>query len=130
MDGDTALIGAYATAFGSPLGKTFVFEEGDGGTWEQVTELMPRDPESHTVPETGSTFGWAVAIDDDRAVVGSYLENSLEGQRDGGAAYLFAPCTDDGALSGPVHEGGEPMTDPAQDEVHEANCNVVASNGA
>lgn len=130
LDGERALIGARAPLSFQPGGKAFVFEQGDEGAWSQATELEQRDPESHAVSAGDNpNFGVAVALDGDRAIVGASFEDSIQGQRDGGAAYVFAPCTEEGPLSGPVHENVEPATGPAQEDVHDVNCNVIASNG-
>lgn len=130
VDGDTALIGAPFPSSGVQVQqKVFVFQEDDAGSWSQATELEQRDPESHASPGDNPFFGGAVAIEDDQAVVGASFEDSAQGQRDGGAVYLFAPCTDDGALSGPIHDNLEPETGPAEEDVHDVNCNVIASNG-
>jgi hypothetical protein len=129
LDGDQALIGAPAANFGQP-GQTYVFEEDNSGSWTQVTELRQRDVESHAAPIFNDGFGWAVALDGDRAIASAPGDDNVQGQQDGGAAYLFSPCTaPDGEISGPVHDEIAPQTGPAQADVHDVNCNVLASNG-
>ena len=50
-------------------------------SWGLVTKVSPTDV------STGVQFGWAVALDGDRLLVGSRLDD--EGGTDVGAAYIF-----------------------------------------
>lgn len=123
---DTVLLGT--TSNSAFPGNVDVFQEEEPGSWSMVTELRQRDARSHATPENPG-FGKAVAIGGQTALAGAWSEDSLEGQYQGGAVYVFAPCTDDGPLSGPIHDGVEPTAGPAEETVHEANCEVLASNG-
>lgn len=130
FDGDTAVIGARAQVVGQPGGQAFVFQEAKDGSWFQATELEQRDPESHASPAADNPgFGEGVAVEGNRVLVGAPFEDSVQGERDGGAVYVYSACTDDGPLSGFVHDNVEPAAGPGQEEVHDANCHWIASNG-
>ncbi len=63
-------------------GSVYVFERGMSGDWSQVQKLVPNDRAAN------DRFGFSVAIDGDRAVVGA--TNKTEGGNNGqGAAYVF-----------------------------------------
>ena len=85
LSGETLLVGAILEGppgFGG--GAAYVFER-QGGTWSEVTKLKPADVQALDY------FGWSVALDGDRAVVGSYNAESA-GEPfgwDEGAAYTF-----------------------------------------
>lgn len=123
LDEDTAVIGAPTSLAFQPGGKAFVFAQADSGDWSQVTELTKRDPVS-AFPDDG-WFGHAVAVDDDRALVGAPREDSATSGRNGGAAFVFAPCDETGPVSQPVHEQVEPSAGGAQETVHDVNCDRV-----
>ena len=85
VSGDTAIVGAYLAdenATGDP-GGAFVFTREDEGTiWRLQQRLSPTDIAA------GDRFGYAVDLDGDTAIVGSYLDDiGLNG--DQGAAYIF-----------------------------------------
>ncbi|MDY7108428.1 MAG: FG-GAP repeat protein, partial [Planctomycetota bacterium] len=77
VDGDVILVGRPAG--GTPSGAAYVYRY-DGADWVEETILVP--------PEEGdSRFGWAVAVDDDLAVVGARYGDGAE---DGtGSFHLF-----------------------------------------
>jgi hypothetical protein len=74
LSGATAVIGAYFDdGVGPDSGSAYVFT-GSGGTWSQQAKLVPDDLDA------GGQFGYAVAVEDDTAVVGAL----------GGSAYAFS----------------------------------------
>jgi hypothetical protein len=78
IDGDRAVIGAYGhPVAGFESGAAYVFERSGSG-WVETQRLTP------DVHEAGGRFGWAVAIEGDRILVGAHLTGA-----DAGAAYLF-----------------------------------------
>lgn len=76
LDGDTALIGAFAK--NSSMGAAYVFER-HGSSWVQQAKLTAPDgaPKDY--------FGWSVALRRNHAIVGAYGKNTNTG-----AAYLYA----------------------------------------
>ncbi len=84
LDGDTALIGApFAAGIGRPYqGKAVVFVR-SGDSWTGPVMLAAPDGAAD------DNFGYSVAIDDHRAVVGAWLADPAAGL-DTGAAYVFA----------------------------------------
>ncbi len=86
VDGDVALVGAYAA---SPdgvanAGAAYVFERNAGGTnaWGQVAKLSASDK------ATDDQLGWSVSVDGDVALVGAY-QASPGSLYAAGAAYVF-----------------------------------------
>ncbi len=84
LNGDTALIGAkYGDDDGGPVddtGAAYVFYRNQGGAdaWGQITKLVAGSGAAD------DTFGAAVAINGDTALVGAWSENTFQG-----AAYVF-----------------------------------------
>lgn len=81
LDGDTALVGVPHPGAGGMTGQVVVLRK-VAGTWTQEATLAPADP------ATGNYFGWSVALDGDRAVVGAtgaYYQTSPGA----GAVYVF-----------------------------------------
>lgn len=85
LDGDTVLVGApYAEdANGDSTGVAYVFTRAGPGIWNQEAKLVADDVES------GDSFGGAVSLDGDRALVGASLADTADGSA-AGAAYVFA----------------------------------------
>ncbi len=82
VDGDTAVVGAYASnTGGTDAGAAYVFTR-TGTTWTQQAKLVASDPTPN------AQFGYSVAIDGDTIVVGSPFAEQT-GQLDAGAAYVF-----------------------------------------
>lgn len=79
IDGDRAIIGArYEDSNGMiDAGSAYVFHR-SGSTWTQQQKLVGSDQAAN------DNFGWSVAIDGDRIVVGAHREDS-----DAGSAYVF-----------------------------------------
>ena len=79
IDGDRAIVGAYARASG---GTAYIFERNAAGDWIQVTVpgLVAADL------QTFDTFGISVAISGEHAIVGANNHNIAAPQ--GGAAYV------------------------------------------
>lgn len=78
---DTAVIGAVLQGDGAPLsGAAYVFRR-TGSTWSQQAQLKSPNP------VTSDYFGGAVAVYDDRLVIGALGEDT--GGADSGAAYVF-----------------------------------------
>ncbi len=107
IDGDTAVVGAHGEASGatgvngeqsdnlrSSAGAVYVFRRDGGGAWDQEGYLKASNTDA------GDQFGWSVAIDGDRIVVGAPGEDSSASGVNGdgsinvsfrnyGAAYVF-----------------------------------------
>jgi len=84
IDGDTIVIGfPYDMQAAWAGGSAFIFSRDRGGSdsWGLVKKLLPGDP------GTAAYFGWSVAIDGDRAVIGAVRDAGL-GIRSG-AVYIF-----------------------------------------
>ena len=83
LSGDTAVAGAYDKAVGAAAnaGAAYVFT-GSGATWSQQTELTDPDP------KTNDSFGSAVALSGDTALVGA-VEKRIVGRSYVGAAYAY-----------------------------------------
>ncbi len=83
LDGDTALVGAYADNVGtsSDQGSAYVFTH-SGSTWTQQAELTAGNG------AMGDRFGYSVALDGDTALVGAYTDD-LGPNSDQGSAYVF-----------------------------------------
>lgn len=83
MSGDRALIGApgdRAGGVGQNAGAAYVFEY-DGNQWVERAKLTASDAEGQ------AAFGFSVALDGDRALIGARLDDELSGGA--GAAYAF-----------------------------------------
>jgi hypothetical protein len=82
VDGDTAVVGAYASnTGGTDAGAAYVFTR-TGTTWTQQAKLVASDPTPN------AQFGYSVAIDGDTIVVGSPFADPT-GLLDAGTAYVF-----------------------------------------
>lgn len=82
ISGDTAIVGSFPIGAGRTQGAAYVFSRA-GDVWELPYPLIPSDP------APGDTFGFAVAISGDTAVVGAPIK-TIDGKLVQGAAYLFA----------------------------------------
>jgi len=79
--GDLAIVGArFADQVGSNAGAAYVFRRIDGA-WVEEAVLLADDGEA------GDEFGFDVAIQGDRAIVGARLDD--DAGTDAGAAYVF-----------------------------------------
>jgi MYXO-CTERM domain-containing protein len=83
LDGDTALVGAFIddTARGIDAGSAYVFVR-SGTTWSQQAKLEASDGAAR------DTFGTAVALSGNTALVGAAYADTARGP-DAGAAYVF-----------------------------------------
>ena len=82
IDGDKAIIGAYLKDDkGADSGAAYVFVR-QNNRWVEQAKLIPRDSAS------GDRFGYSVAIDGDKALVGAYLDDNENGN-DAGSVYVF-----------------------------------------
>lgn len=81
--GDTALVGAYTDSEpnGFEAGSAYIFERSDG-TWTQQAKLVPDDGDSQ------DAFGYSVALTDDTALIGAYIDEDPYGE-EAGSAYVF-----------------------------------------
>ncbi len=77
--GDTALIGAYAD--GSFAGSAYVFTRA-GATWTEQVKLVASDP------AVGDSFGYSLALDGGRALIGA-IDDDHPGVTNAGSAYVF-----------------------------------------
>jgi hypothetical protein len=102
VDGDLIAVGAIGddeTAFNS--GAVFVFEL-SGGSWSQVQKVKA------ATPITGSNFGYSIALEGNRLVVGSRLATN-GANSSAGLAYVFdrgASFTETQILAPSVVEAG------------------------
>ena len=83
LDGDTALVGAYAADVNGNFdqGAAYVFVR-QGASWSQQQKLVASDGVQ------GDFFGYSVALDGDTALIGAAQAN-VNGNFDQGAAYVF-----------------------------------------
>ena len=84
LSGDTALIGApgYVSEGGAKAGVAYLFTRGPGGVWAHQAKLAAADTAA------GDLFGHAVALSDERALVGARWHGAA-GKAKAGAAYVF-----------------------------------------
>ncbi len=83
IDGDTALIGAWATpGHKGPNGGSAAIFQLEEGNWQQQQKLQPSDLGRNDY------FGNAVAMDGDFALVGAYCQDAAE-KPDVGSVYIF-----------------------------------------
>jgi len=81
LRGDTALIGSYEADVGNVRsGQAYVFRY-NGRFWTEASKLAPLDG------ERGDQFGYSVALDSGRMLIGARYEN--ERGTSAGAAYVF-----------------------------------------
>ncbi|MCF7794696.1 MAG: FG-GAP repeat protein, partial [Candidatus Cloacimonetes bacterium] len=60
--------------------KAFIFQRGGDGEWNLVRTLDPSEaPEMDETTDNNLAFGWSVAINDEWAVVGAPLDDSVNG---------------------------------------------------
>ena len=98
IDGDRILVSALGVGGRCPAGVNFntcnfgavyAFERIDG-QWQQVQKLDPPNPvfvDPGGASSNSVGFGWEVALDGDRAVIGSPQDNQVDIQA--GAAYFY-----------------------------------------
>ncbi len=81
ISADTILIGAskHDTPRGTDAGSAYVYTRGTDGNWTEQAQLVAVDGEPN------DTFGWAVAIEGDRAVVGAVFDGTAAGPEAGSA---------------------------------------------
>jgi hypothetical protein len=84
LQGDVAIIGRYWDNAGAlHAGSAYVFRR-SGGTWSQAQKLL------HTHPGVEDDFGWSVALDGGRAVVGaSERFSGSEGDPQHGRVFVY-----------------------------------------
>ena len=81
IDGDTALIGAYAdNDNGANSGSAFMYVRSNG-VWSEQAKLTASDRAQY------DDFGYSVSIDGDTAVIGAYGDN--DNGYDSGSAYIL-----------------------------------------
>ena len=79
LDGDKALVGAYGDDTDAvDSGAVYLFDVNSGNLLDTITS---------PTPVTGDNFGYSVALDGDKALVGAYKDDT--GAVNSGAAYLF-----------------------------------------
>ncbi len=80
IDGNLMLVGAHL--YGEDdRGRAYLFRYNDS-VWVYEAALSPADLQA------GDSFGWSVALDDGRALVGAFLSDP-DGKTNAGAAYVF-----------------------------------------
>jgi len=85
ISGDTAIVGAYLEDAGLGMlyaGAAYVYQLQHDGTWLETQKLVASDPGA------GRRFGYSVAMDGDRAIIGA-IGHQWTGGWGGGAAYIF-----------------------------------------
>ena len=81
LDGNQAIIGAYADDdTGGDSGSAYVFQF-DGTTWTEEAKITPSDAAA------GDNFGYSVSLDGDRALIGAFRDDDTGG--DSGSTYVF-----------------------------------------
>jgi hypothetical protein len=81
ISGNSVIVGAYGNDdAGSGSGSAYIFTF-DGTAWTQTAKLTATDAAS------GNAFGYDVAIDGNRAIIGAYRNDDNGG--DSGSAYIF-----------------------------------------
>ncbi len=82
ISGNTAIVGAFADDdHGSGSGSAYIFRDNGSGTWSQIAKLSPNEG------AIADSFGWSVAIDGNRVVVGSFFD---DGEAiNSGSAYVY-----------------------------------------
>jgi len=99
--------------------ETFVFEN-DGGEWAETAKVTRN-------PNLFDGFGDDVALDGDTLAVGAPAHDDPNSGRDGGATFLYSPCSADGTASvlDDALAANVPTEAGAQDTAGEANCQYV-----
>lgn len=92
IGGETAVISAVGDEDpnGADAGSTYVFE-GSGEGWTQTAKLAPDDGTE------GEEFGWAVAIENETALIGA-RRTDQPSREEAGAAYIFEDVGDEWTL--------------------------------
>ena len=90
VDDERAIVGAYSFRTNSATvpGAAFIYEQQADGTWQKQTLLLASDGTS------ADQFGWSVAIDGDRAIVGAPFFGPSNDRGNGGAAYIYERQSD------------------------------------
>jgi hypothetical protein len=83
ISGDTIVIGDYNTPGNQAIGAAYVFEKPPGG-WVNATETAKLTASDGAANDS---FGWSVAMDGDRVLVGAPQDDDLGD--DSGSAYIF-----------------------------------------
>ncbi len=90
VSGNYAIVGAYSDDFGTSnpnMGSAYIFEKEGIADWELVQKINNSDQDDY------DRFGWSVAIDGNRIVVGAYAEDHDEFDSGilsrAGSAYVF-----------------------------------------
>ena len=82
VSGNTAVVGAFGDDdHGADSGSAYIFRDNGTGTWSQIAKLTASDG------TTADAFGWSVAIDGNRVVIGTFFDDGLGSNS--GAAYVF-----------------------------------------
>ena len=85
IDGDTAVVGAWADdTVGNNAGAAYVYQW-DGTTWNLQTKLLPELGDDGVA--ANDYFGWSVAIDGDTVVIGAWADDTTG--NNAGAAYVY-----------------------------------------
>ena len=84
LDAARAVVGAYRDdEAGSNAGAAYIIERTGGGAWGVPTKLLPSDGAAN------DGFGFAVDVDGDRAIVGSFRHELTSSTSGAGAAYIY-----------------------------------------
>ncbi len=84
ISGDTAIVGAYAAGVGG-AGAVYMFVRDSEGTWTETGSPVWMGKLVASDAASLDNFGFSVAIDGDKAIIGARLDNSF------GAGNQFAP---------------------------------------
>ena len=90
VDNERAIVVAYSFRTNSTTipGAAFIYEQQADGTWQKQTLLLASDGTS------ANRFGWSVAIDGDRAIVGAPFFGPSNDRGNGGGAYIYERQSD------------------------------------
>lgn len=90
IDGDFAIVGAYADDFGPTnpnMGSAYIYQKTGEDEWSFVQKIFNSDQDDY------DRFGWSVAIDGNYAIIGAYGEDHNVAGTDplskAGSAYIF-----------------------------------------
>jgi len=84
LDAARAVVGAYRDdEAGSNAGAAYIIERSSGGAWSAPTKLLPSDGAAN------DGFGFAVDVDGERAIVGSFRHELTSSTSGAGAAYIY-----------------------------------------
>jgi hypothetical protein len=84
LDGSQALVSAVdEDTTGTNAGAAYVYSDASSGTWTQAAKVVSQDG------ERDDNFGWSVAVEGDRLLIGARGDSNVNGGA-AGSAYVFS----------------------------------------